>query len=117
MASIMDRLKKNSRIKETSVLASSKFFSEQDQCPTNVPMVNVALSGRIDGGLSSGLTVLAGPSKHFKTSFALLMASAYLKQHSDAIMLFYDSSSVPHRVTSSPLTSTRIVYFIHRSPT
>ena len=91
MASIMDKLKKNSRIKETSVLASSKFFSEQDQCPTNVPMVNVALSGRIDGGLSSGLTVLAGPSKHFKTSFALLMASAYLKQHSDAIMLFYDS--------------------------
>ena len=91
MASIMDRLKKNSRIKETSVLASSKFFSEQDQCPTNVPMVNVALSGRIDGGLSSGLTVLAGPSKHFKTSFALLMASAYLKQHPDAIMLFYDS--------------------------
>jgi len=38
-------------------------------------MVNVALSGDPDGGLSSGLTVLAGPSKHFKTSFALLMAS------------------------------------------
>jgi hypothetical protein len=54
-------------------------------------MVNAALSGRIDGGLSSGLTVLAGPSKHFKTSFALLMAAAYLKQHPDAIMLFYDS--------------------------
>jgi len=91
MPSVMDKLKKNSRIKETSVLATSKFFSEQDQCPTNVPMVNAALSGRIDGGLSSGLTVLAGPSKHFKTSFALLMASAYLKQHPDAIMLFYDS--------------------------
>ena len=33
-------------------------------------MVNVALSGSLDGGLASGLTVLAGPSKHFKTSFA-----------------------------------------------
>ena len=41
--------------------------------------------------LSSGLIVLAGPSKHFKTSFALLMASAYLKKHKDAVMLFYDS--------------------------
>lgn len=89
--SVMDKLKKNSRIKETSILASSKFFSEKDQVPTDVPMVNAALSGRLDGGLSSGLTVLAGPSKHFKTSFALLMASAYMKQHSDAVMLFYDS--------------------------
>ena len=58
---------------------------------TNVPMINVALSGDVDGGLTSGLTVLAGPSKHFKTSFALLMASAYLKEHEDAVLLFYDS--------------------------
>ena len=59
--------------------------------PTDVPMVNVALSGSVDGGLAPGLTVLAGPSKHFKTSFALLMAGAYLKRHPDAVMLFYDS--------------------------
>jgi len=59
--------------------------------PTDVPMINVALSGSIDGGLAPGLTVLAGPSKHFKTSFALLMAGAYLKAHPDAVMLFYDS--------------------------
>ena len=54
-------------------------------------MINVALSGDADGGLTSGLTVLAGPSKHFKTSFALIMASAYLKKHKDAVILFYDS--------------------------
>jgi hypothetical protein len=54
-------------------------------------MVNVALSGSMDGGLAPGLTVLAGPSKHFKTSFALLMAGAYMKQYKDAVMLFYDS--------------------------
>tara|TARA_A100000171_G_C2127519_1_gene144496 strand:+ start:178 stop:1134 length:957 start_codon:yes stop_codon:yes gene_type:complete len=59
--------------------------------PTNVPMVNVALSGSVDGGVTPGLTVLAGPSKHFKTSFALLMAGAYLDRHPDAVMLFYDS--------------------------
>jgi RecA/RadA recombinase len=41
--------------------------------------------------LTSGLTVLAGPSKHFKTSFALKIASAYLKSDPKAIMLFYDS--------------------------
>lgn len=90
-SSVMDRLKKNSRIDQTEILADSKFFSQKDQTPTEVPMVNVALSGNMDGGLTAGLTVLAGPSKHFKTSFALLMASAYMKKHKDAVMLFYDS--------------------------
>ena len=89
--SIMDKLKKNSKVKETSILSESKFFNEKDMVQTDVPMINVALSGSVDGGLSSGLTVLAGPSKHFKTSFALLMAAAYLNKHSDAVMLFYDS--------------------------
>ena len=87
----MDKLKKNSKIKQTAVLAQSKFFSDIEMTPTKVPMVNVALSGSVDGGITPGLTVLAGPSKHFKTSFALLIAGAYLEAHEDAVMLFYDS--------------------------
>ena len=89
--SIMDKLKKNSKVKTTEVLSESKFFTEKDMIPTDVPMMNVALSGTVDGGLAPGLTVLAGPSKHFKTSFALIMASAYLKKYDDAVLLFYDS--------------------------
>ena len=89
--SIMDKLKKNSKIKETSILSDSKFFTEKDMVPTDVPMMNVALSGSVDGGLAPGLTVLAGPSKHFKTSFGIIMASAYLKKYKDAVLLFYDS--------------------------
>tara|TARA_B110000879_G_scaffold210709_1_gene301459 strand:+ start:676 stop:1731 length:1056 start_codon:yes stop_codon:yes gene_type:complete len=88
---IMDKLAKNSRIKESSQLDKSKLFSNKVMVKTPVPMINVALSGDPDGGLSSGLTVLAGPSKHFKTSFALLMAAAYLDKYKDAILLFYDS--------------------------
>jgi len=88
---IMDKLAKNSRIKESSQLDKSKLFSNQEMVTTKVPMINVALSGDPDGGLSSGLTVLAGPSKHFKTSFALLMAAAYLDKYDDAVLLFYDS--------------------------
>jgi RecA/RadA recombinase len=87
----MDKLKKNSKIKTTEILSQSKFFTEKDMIQTEVPMINVALSGSIDGGLAPGMTVLAGPSKHFKTSFALLMAAAYMKKYSDAVMLFYDS--------------------------
>ena len=89
--SIMNKLKKNSKIDDTAVLSQSKFFNEKDMVQTDVPMVNVALSGSIDGGLAPGLTVLAGPSKHFKSSFALLMAAAYLKKYPEAVLLFYDS--------------------------
>lgn len=89
--SVMDKLKKNSKVKHTSVMNQSEFFSEKEITSIDVPMLNVALSGRLDGGLTSGLTVLAGPSKHFKTSFALKMASAYLKSDPEAVMLFYDS--------------------------
>ena len=87
----MDKLKKNSKLKGTDVLSDSKFFNSKEVVSTSVPMVNVALSGDVDGGLSPGLLVLAGPSKHFKTSFALLMAGAYLDKNPDAVMLFYDS--------------------------
>ncbi len=89
--SIMDKLRSNSKIKETQILSESKFFTEADMVSTDVPMINVALSGSMDGGLAPGLTVLAGPSKHFKTSFGLIMASAYLKKYKDSVLLFYDS--------------------------
>jgi len=89
--SLLDKLEKSSRSAGVAVLSESKLFSEKELTTTPVPMINVALSGKIDGGLASGLTVLAGPSKHFKTSFALLMAAAYLKKHDDAVLMFYDS--------------------------
>lgn len=121
--SIMDKLKKNSKIKTTEVLEDSVFFQEKDVVTTEVPMINVALSGDTDGGLSSGLTVLAGPSKHFKTSFALLMAGAYLKEHQDAVLLFYDSEFGspqsyfesfgidPSRVLHTPITDVEQLKF------
>jgi RecA/RadA recombinase len=58
---------------------------------TGVPMINVALSGRLDGGLIPGLTMWAGPSKHFKTAFSLLMAKSYMDKYPEAVLLFYDS--------------------------
>jgi RecA/RadA recombinase len=87
----MAKLKKNSKVSGTSVLSQSEFFNEKEITTIDVPMLNVALSGRVDGGLTSGLTVLAGPSKHFKTSFALKMAGAFLDANPEAVMLFYDS--------------------------
>ena len=89
--SILDKIKKNSSIKESAILSKSKFFTQKDMIPTSVPIINVALSGRLDGGLTPGLTMWAGPSKHFKTAFSLLMAKSYLDKYDDAALLFYDS--------------------------
>ena len=89
--SILDKIKKNSSIKESAILAKSKFFTDKDMIPTSVPAINIALSGKLSGGLTPGLTMWAGPSKHFKTAFSLLMAKSYLDKYPDAALLFYDS--------------------------
>jgi len=89
--SILDKIKKNSSIKDSAILSKSKFFTDKDMIPTAIPIINVALSGKLDGGLTPGLTMWAGPSKHFKTAFSLLMAKSYLEKYEDAALLFYDS--------------------------
>lgn len=89
--SLREKLIKNSTISLTDTLLDSKVFLKKDMIPTSVPMINVALSGSVDGGITPGLTMLAGPSKHFKTGFALLLASSFLKKYNDGIILFYDS--------------------------
>ena len=89
--SLLEKIKKNSTIKDSAILSKSKFFTDKDMITTEVPMMNVALSGKLDGGLAPGLTMFAGPSKHFKTAFALLLAKSYMEKYPEAVMLFYDS--------------------------
>jgi len=121
--SLLERLKKASKIDGAEVMADSKLFGVKEFTRTEVPMINAALSGSLDGGLTSGLTVLAGPSKHFKTSFGLLMAAAYLKQNPDAVCMFYDSEFGspqsyftsfgidPSRVLHTPITNVEELKF------
>jgi len=89
--SLADKLKTNSTIKLTSTMNKSKVFGNKKSISTDVPMLNVALSGSIDGGFTPGLTMFAGPSKHFKTMFTLVCAKAFLDKHDDGVVLWYDS--------------------------
>jgi RecA/RadA recombinase len=89
--SLLEKIKKNSTIKDSAILSKSKFFTDKDMVTTGVPMINVALSGKLDGGIVPGLTMWAGPSKHFKTAFSLLMAKSYMDKYPEAVLLFYDS--------------------------
>lgn len=91
MSDLKSRLIKASTSKMTAELTKSKFFNEKDVVRTKIPMLNIAISGAIDGGMQSGLTIFAGPSKHFKSNMSLTMVAAYLNKYPDAICLFYDS--------------------------
>lgn len=91
MSGLLDKLKKTSKIEYASVLEESQFFNEREMVPTVIPALNIALSGELDGGLTDGLLQIAGQSKHFKTSFALYLASAFMKKYPEAVLLFYDS--------------------------
>lgn len=90
-SNILDRFKKNTTIKISGILTDTNILSKKECVQTSIPFINVALGGSFDGGLTAGVTTLAGPSKHFKTLFALILASAYMAIYKDAVLLFYDS--------------------------
>jgi len=110
--SLLEKLKKNTTIKDTAILAKSKFFAAKDMIQTSIPVVNVAFSGDLDGGFTPGLTMWAGPSKHFKTAFSLLMAKAYQDKYPDSVILFYDSEfgTPQNYFTSFGIDTDRVVH-------
>lgn len=91
MSDLRSRLIKNSSLKDVAILSESKIYNQREVIQTRVPMINVAFSGMPSGGITAGLTIFAGPSKHFKTGFTLLAASAFLEKYPDGTILFYDS--------------------------
>ena len=89
--SIKNKFLKNTSIKHASMLDDSNFFKERDVAPTSIYALNIAYSGSLFGGVGTGLTLFAGPSKHFKSLYTLLSIKAWLDKYKDAICLFYDS--------------------------
>lgn len=77
--------------KESASIEDSELFNERDLTELPVYLLNIAYSGRLRGGLGSGLHFWAAPSKHFKTLAGLICVGAYLKKYPDAICFFYDS--------------------------
>lgn len=91
MNKLMEKLKKNSTIKESDVLSQTKFLNKKEMIQTKVPVLNIALSGVLSGGLTPGGTVIAGASKTFKTSISLVLAASFQKKYPDGVVIFYDS--------------------------
>jgi RecA/RadA recombinase len=93
MASLMERMEKLGSVSGASIMSESGFFNVKDVIPTRLPILNIAFSGSVDGGLVPGLTILAGASKSFKSALSLYCMKAYLDKYPDAVALFYDTEA------------------------
>jgi RecA/RadA recombinase len=110
--SLLDKLRKSGSVKHANILADSDFFNVKDSVPTEIPIINIALSGKVDGGLTPGLTFLAGESKSFKSLLGLMMVKAYMKKHEDAVCLFYDSEFgiTPEYIEANGINTDRVIH-------
>jgi len=88
--SLLEKMLKAGSVKGSSILSKSDFFQAKDPIKTDLPIVNIAFSGSLNGGLIPGLTVLAGVSKSFKTLLGLYCMKAYLDKYKDGVALLYD---------------------------
>jgi len=110
--SLLDKMLKSGSVKSSAVLSKSAFFQEKDPIQTELPIVNIAFSGSLDGGLIPGLTVVAGESKSFKTLLGLYCMKAYLNKYKDGVALLYDSEYgiTPEYLASFNIDINRVVH-------
>jgi RecA/RadA recombinase len=88
--SLLDTLANTGSIKSVP-LDQSTYMNEKDLVNTDVPIINIAFSGDVNGGFSPGLTVISGESKTFKSMISLYALKAYQQKYPDSVCLFYDS--------------------------
>lgn len=110
--SLLDKMLKAGNIKSASVLSKSSFFKTKENIPTDLPILNIAFSGSLDGGLLPGLTVVAGASKSFKTMLSLYCMKAYLDKYKDGVAILYDSEFgiTPDYLESFDIDSNRVIH-------
>lgn len=89
--SLIERLQTNSTLEYADILADSEIYNVKDEVATPILALNIAYSGRVDGGITPGTHLWCGPSKHFKSMYCLISAASYLKKYPEAVVLFYDN--------------------------
>lgn len=110
--SLLDKMLKAGNIKSASILSKSTFFNAKEVVPTDLPILNIAFSGSLDGGLLPGLTVVAGASKSFKTMLSLYCMKAYLDKHAEGVAILYDSEFgiTPDYLESFAIDINRVIH-------
>ncbi len=117
MSALLSKLKKNSTSKHADILTKSTVYNDTEQTPTSIPLLNIALSGDIDVGFKPGIIGISGPSRHYKTGYALQLGAAFQRKNPEGVVLFIDtefgspesyfrnSGMDPERVVHVPVTN------------
>lgn len=112
MNKLLDTLLKAGSTKGASILADSHLFEVNSLATTKLPVLNIAFSGKLDGGISNGVTILAGESKTFKSALSLYCMQAYLDEYKDAIGVLYDTEGgiTPDYIKSFGIDPARVIH-------
>jgi RecA/RadA recombinase len=112
MNKLLDKLQKAGSVKNAEILSESSFFNIKDCISTELPILNIAFSGDLNGGLVPGLTVVAGQSKSYKTLLSLYCMKAYFDKYEDSVALLYDSEFgiTPEYLEMYGIDASRIIH-------
>jgi RecA/RadA recombinase len=112
MSKLLDKLQKAGSVKHAEILSESSFFNVKDCISTELPILNIAFSGEVNGGLVPGLTVIAGQSKSYKTLLSLYCMKAYFNKYPDSVALLYDSEFgiTPEYLEMYGIDASRIIH-------
>jgi len=112
MSKLMETLLKSGSVTGASIMSESKFFNEKNLVTTPLPILNVAFSGDVGGGYASGVSVISGDSKTFKSAISLYCLKAYLTKYSDAIGILYDTEYgiTPEYIQSFGIDTNRVIH-------
>ncbi len=92
MSNLLAKARKNTVV-DAQILKNSKYFDSKKHIPTRIPLLNLALSGKLNGGLPAGIIQIAAPPKHFKTNFMIELMHGFQEENKgeDYLIVLYDS--------------------------
>lgn len=110
--SLLDKMLKAGAKDSASILSKSVYFNDPKFIPLDIPILNIAFSGKLSGGLTPGLTILAGESKTFKSALALYCLKSYLDTYPESIGILYDSEFgiTPDYIKSFGIDPDRVIH-------
>lgn len=110
--SLLKKLASTTNIKDSSILSESLFFHDREVISTTIPILNIAMSGSVDGGYGAGIWLVAGESRTFKTNTCLVAIQAYLNQYEDGCAVVYDSEGgiTPAYLKAQGIDASRVIH-------
>lgn len=110
--SFMKKLQKATVVENSAAMDKSSFFNARNLIALPVPVMNLAYSGRLDGGFSAGMHLVCGPSKHFKSNLCMVACKAFQDKYEDSVIIFYDSEfgSLPEYWENAHIDISRVLH-------